>query len=258
MTSGEIARGIRLITMAGVTSAGMSRSGALQHEEGRVLSDPSAKSESKAPIRGAKSSDDAENSHEEGQNEEQSGTELTEEETKLLQKLKARDREVRGHEQAHAVVGGRYAGAPSYTYQRGPDGRNYAISGEVSIDTSAVPNDPEATVSKMQVVRRAALAPAEPSSADRRVAQEATSKETEAKSEILQRQRLEAEQAQAEASGEEDPETTVSSGSSTGRTASTASKATAETPNQPAAVSKVNQVYTDLLAPSQPRVDVSV
>jgi hypothetical protein len=56
--------------------------------------------------------------------------------------LARRDREVRAHEQAHAAVGGSYAGAPSYTYSRGPDGQRYAVGGEVSIDTGALSNDP--------------------------------------------------------------------------------------------------------------------
>ncbi|MEE4244192.1 MAG: putative metalloprotease CJM1_0395 family protein, partial [Kangiellaceae bacterium] len=61
-----------------------------------------------------------------------------------VQELAARDREVRAHEASHAGVGGKYAGAPSYTYQRGPDGRQYAVAGEVSIDTSTVAGDPAA------------------------------------------------------------------------------------------------------------------
>jgi hypothetical protein len=87
-----------------------------------------------------------------------------------LRKLKARDAAVRAHEQAHAATGGAYAGAPSFEYQRGPDGRNYAVGGEVPIDVSAVPGDPEATIRKMQQVQRAALAPPDPSGADRAVA----------------------------------------------------------------------------------------
>ncbi|MEM6357195.1 MAG: putative metalloprotease CJM1_0395 family protein, partial [Pseudomonadota bacterium] len=54
--------------------------------------------------------------------------------------------------------------------------------GSVSIDVSPVPGDPEATIAKMQQVKAAALAPAEPSSADRRVATvaEAAQREAEA------------------------------------------------------------------------------
>lgn len=98
---------------------------------------------------------------------------LTAEQQAFLQDLKARDREVRAHEQAHASVGGIYAGAPQYDYVTGPDGMRYAVGGEVKIDVSPIPDDPEATIDKMLVVRDAALAPREPSAQDRRVAETA-------------------------------------------------------------------------------------
>lgn len=119
-----------------------------------------------------------------------------------IAKLVSRDQEVRTHEQAHAAVGGRYAGAPSYTYERGPDGKRYAVGGEVSIDTSPVPNDPEATLRKMEVVIRAALAPAEPSAQDRQVAAQAQLQMAEARVELAQQQRSEA-QAASEARAEQ-------------------------------------------------------
>lgn len=96
--------------------------------------------------------------------------ELSEEERRMVESLRARDREVRDHEQAHARVGGAYASQPSYVYQSGPDGNRYAVGGSVAIDASPVPDNPKATIAKMEVVKRAALAPAEPSGADRRVA----------------------------------------------------------------------------------------
>ena len=98
---------------------------------------------------------------------------LTPEQQAFLQDLKARDREVRAHEQAHASVGGIYAGSPQYDYVTGPDGQRYAVGGQVKIDVSPVPDDPEATIEKMIVVKQAALAPREPSPQDRRVAQTA-------------------------------------------------------------------------------------
>jgi hypothetical protein len=85
-------------------------------------------------------------------------------------KLKQRDAEVRAHEQAHAAAGGAFAGSPSYQYQRGPDGGSYAVGGEVPIDVSAVAGDPAATIAKMEQVKRAALAPRDPSDADRAIA----------------------------------------------------------------------------------------
>lgn len=86
------------------------------------------------------------------------------------QHLAARDRAVRAHESAHRAHAGRYAGAPTYTFERGTDGRIYIAGGQLSIDMQPVPNNPAATVQKMQIVERAALAPANSSSADRVVA----------------------------------------------------------------------------------------
>lgn len=102
-------------------------------------------------------------------------------ELRAINELATRDREVRAHEQAHASVGGQYAGSPTYSFVRGPDGVNYAVGGEVAIDTSPVPNDPEATLRKAQVIRAAASAPAEPSPQDRRVAAQAANLENEAR-----------------------------------------------------------------------------
>lgn len=107
-----------------------------------------------------------------------------ENEQRVIAQLSARDREVRAHEQAHASVGGQFAGSPTYSFERGPDGVNYAVGGEVAIDTSAVPNDPEATLRKAQVIRAAASAPAEPSPQDRRVAAQAASLENQARAEL--------------------------------------------------------------------------
>ncbi|MEL7113186.1 MAG: putative metalloprotease CJM1_0395 family protein [Pseudomonadota bacterium] len=120
--------------------------------------------------------------------------ELSEEEQAQVDELKARDREVRAHEQAHAAVGGQYAGAPSYTFQTGPDNQRYAVGGEVAIDVSPVEGDPEATIDKMSVVIAAALAPAEPSPQDRKVAALAQSQLAQAMAELMS-QRAEARNA---------------------------------------------------------------
>jgi hypothetical protein len=104
-------------------------------------------------------------------------------EQQQLTALKQRDAEVRAHEQAHASLGGKYASPPQYEYERGPDGRRYAIGGEVSIDISEA-STPEETIRKAQQVKAAALAPAEPSAQDLRVATEATQITLEARTEI--------------------------------------------------------------------------
>ncbi len=100
-------------------------------------------------------------------------------------KLKKRDQEVRSHEQAHiAAAGGLARGGATFSFQRGPDGKQYAIGGEVNIDSSPVSGNPQATIRKAQQIRSAALAPANPSAQDRAVAASASSLEAEAQREI--------------------------------------------------------------------------
>jgi len=105
-------------------------------------------------------------------------------EGRVLAQLIQRDREVRTHEAAHAAVGGPYAGSPSLTYKSGPDGRSYAVSGEVSIDVSPVSGDPQATIEKAQTIRAAALAPSQPSAQDLRVAARAMQMAAQAYAEL--------------------------------------------------------------------------
>jgi hypothetical protein len=102
----------------------------------------------------------------------------------LIRTLSQRENEVHAHENAHSAIGGQYAGSASYTYQRGPDGVNYAVGGEVSIDASTIPGDPAATLQKMQLIQRAALAPAEPSAQDRKVAALAAQQANQARAEL--------------------------------------------------------------------------
>ncbi|TMP74111.1 putative metalloprotease CJM1_0395 family protein [Pseudoalteromonas sp. S1608] len=129
--------------------------------------------------------DDAEQEKQQAAEEVSEQEELQlEQELQQIKELKARDTEVRTHEQAHAAVGGKYAGSPSYEYQRGPDGTNYAVGGEVPIDVGVINGDPQATIDKMQTVRAAALAPAEPSGADRAIAADATQKIAAAQAEL--------------------------------------------------------------------------
>jgi len=99
--------------------------------------------------------------------------------------LQQRDREVRSHELAHASAGGATTGAPSYSFQVGPDGKKYAVEGEVSVDLSPVEGNPRATIAKMQKVYNAALAPADPSIQDTRVANSAAQLIAQAQSELL-------------------------------------------------------------------------
>ncbi len=117
----------------------------------------------------------------------------------IIRELAARDREVRQHEMAHQMAGGQYTGAATYTFERGPDGVMYAVGGEVSIDTSPVAGDPEATLQKAQTIERAALAPADPSPQDLKVAASARAMANEARAELLREER---ESLESEASSE--------------------------------------------------------
>lgn len=126
------------------------------------------------------------------QQDEQLEAEIRRQENQITQKLQARDREVRAHEAAHLAAGRSYVtSGPSYTYQQGPDGRAYAIGGEVQLDTSEVAGDPESTLSKAETVRRAALAPANPSPQDLRVAASASQMAAQARLEIAMLRREE-------------------------------------------------------------------
>jgi hypothetical protein len=110
------------------------------------------------------------------------------EEARKIQQLVRRDQEVRAHEAAHAAAGGQYVrGGATFQYQKGPDGKMYAVGGEVSIDASPVKNDPNATIMKMQTVERAAMAPAEPSGQDRAVAAAAAATAAQARQEVAQK-----------------------------------------------------------------------
>lgn len=112
-------------------------------------------------------------------------------EQQAIRRLQQRDQQVKAHELAHiAASGGLAQGGPSYVYQRGPDGQNYAIGGEVSIDT-AEGKTPEQTIEKAQLIRRAALAPADPSSQDRSIAALATQMEWQARAEQTQQRQQE-------------------------------------------------------------------
>ncbi len=139
------------------------------------------------------------------------GEDLTEEQQKQVDELKKRDAEVRRHEEAHQRVGGQYASAPSYEFQQGPDGKNYAVGGSVQIDTAPVEGDPDATISKMEIVKRAALAPAEPSGQDRAVAAQADATAQAARQDKMD---MEREATEAAARGESPPDATGVGGAS--------------------------------------------
>jgi len=122
-------------------------------------------------------------------------TQQSQQDLQQIQKLKARDRVVRAHEAAHVAAGaGIVRGGATFSFQRGPDGVQYAIGGEVQIDTSKVPGDPQATARKADRIRAAALAPAQPSSTDRAVASRAAQMAIEARAEISQQRNVESKE----------------------------------------------------------------
>lgn len=111
------------------------------------------------------------------------GSPLTETQQKELDKLRARDSEVRQHEQAHLAAAGGNGRGPIYEFTKGPDGKQYATGGHVEIDTTTPPNPREA-LRKARQIRRAALSPGEPSGQDRSVAARASQMEQQAQDQI--------------------------------------------------------------------------
>ena len=173
------------------------RSGDIASDYGDVLS-LSSQPESKSEIQSAEASSDAKlneksdaNSAQASKSSKDTLEELSDEEKQQVSELQQRDIEVKAHEAAHlAAAGGLAQGSASYEYQEGPDGNSYAVGGEVSIDTSPVEGDPEATITKSQQIRNAALAPASPSSQDYKVAAAASQMEAQAREELAKDQQV--------------------------------------------------------------------
>ena len=117
---------------------------------------------------------------------------LTPEQQRQVRQLQETDRNVRAHEQAHMSVGADLViSGPSFSYQTGPDNQRYAVGGEVSIDASPG-RTPEETIPKAQHIRATALAPADPSPQDHRVAAKASRMEGEARIELSVQQQEQA------------------------------------------------------------------
>lgn len=98
---------------------------------------------------------------------------LTPDEADQVERLRQRDSEVRRHEQAHSGALGAYAGAVSYTYQIGPDGRSYAVGGSTEVRPPSG-SDAEQKAAWGRVVKNAAFAAGDASAADVAVAADAT------------------------------------------------------------------------------------
>ncbi|MGE5390045.1 MAG: putative metalloprotease CJM1_0395 family protein [Deltaproteobacteria bacterium] len=99
-------------------------------------------------------------------------------------KMEKTEQQVTAHEQAHKAAAGQYAGPISYDYVTGPDGRRYVVSGDVPINAPQG-KTPEETIQIMERVKRAALAPADPSAQDIAVAAQAAQMQQAARNEIV-------------------------------------------------------------------------
>lgn len=155
------------------------------NDDDLTYSPQAIRSKQRSDHEGNSESDDTSSNDKQNKDKSANGEVLSDEQQRKLDNLKARDTEVKIHEQKHKSVGGQYASSPSYTTEKGPDGREYAVEGEVKISITEE-SSPQETVTKMQKVAAAALAPAEPSSQDRSVANQARKLENKARMEINQ------------------------------------------------------------------------
>ena len=119
-----------------------------------------------------------------------SSDELSEDEKRLVLDLASRDSEVRAHEAAHQAAGGGMTGAASYTYQQGPDGKMYAIGGEVSISMKSG-STPEETIANARQIAAAAMAAGNPSPQDFAVASSARVMEMKAEQQLARKEQEE-------------------------------------------------------------------
>lgn len=108
--------------------------------------------------------------------------------------LKQTEQEVITHENAHKAAGAGVTGAVTYTHMTGPDDQRYINGGEVAIQMPAATDDPDETIALLEKVRQAALAPAQPSPQDLRVAASASAQIQQVRADKLGEQ-VEQEQA---------------------------------------------------------------
>ncbi len=138
--------------------------------------------------------------------------ELTQQEQREVSELKMTDSQVKAHEHAHkAAAAGLSTSGPNYEYETGPDGKKYAVAGDVNVSYKHS-DDPEVNLRNAQQLRASALAPADPSSQDRKVAMQAEREIAQAKQEIMEEQRQTDEQASSfgDSTSEISPENSTS------------------------------------------------
>lgn len=118
--------------------------------------------------------------------------ELTPEQQQQVEELRQIDRQVREHEAAHLRAGrGVVTSGANFSYTYGPDGKQYAVAGEVGIDTSPE-RKPEANIDKGIRIQVAALAPRDPSPQDQRVAAIGGQLEAKGRTDLVAQQQQEA------------------------------------------------------------------
>ncbi len=98
---------------------------------------------------------------------------LTLEEQHIVEALRQRDGAVHQEEETHAAQAGQFAGAPVYEYATGPDGRRYAVGGEVPVHVRVTSGNPDDVKQALAILGLAATSPAAPSAQDLMVARSA-------------------------------------------------------------------------------------
>lgn len=174
------------LATVGISAAKPSQLTAIRETVGGTVPDSPARTDKAEDSKAVKAEDKTAKAAE-------AAAELSPAEQKRVAELKRIDAEVRAHEQAHIIVGRELiTSGPNYEYTYGPDGKQYAVAGEVGIDTSAE-SEPQANIDKGQHIQATALAPADPSPQDYSVAATGKSLEQQGRIDLRAEQRAEAE-----------------------------------------------------------------
>lgn len=175
-------------TSTGIEGMGKDKSNSLQEDQNTLVKNGNKAEKSKKSL---ETSDSKTEKTEKNGNSEKSTQGISDEDKSAISRLKMIENEVIAHEQAHKSAGGSIAGAASYSYSIGPDGKRYITGGEVSLRTPAT-DDKEQKVNLLNRVKQAALAPAQPSSQDIRVAAGASAEQVSLNAAIQKEKALQA------------------------------------------------------------------
>lgn len=104
---------------------------------------------------------------------------------------------VKQHERAHMQAGGEFAGAATYVYGKGPDGRTYITGGEVSMKVPSG-GDLDQLNYALERVKRAAMAPADPSPQDLATFSAAAARQGAVRAEIMKKKAIDQYERQKE------------------------------------------------------------